>query len=67
VKRPGVIYEAVLIPDDADGILNQAGAVPTEAEAHRVLDIWTAEGRREPVLINIVLVYGTAGLWQPDS
>jgi hypothetical protein len=48
------------------GILYQAGAFPTEAEAQRVLDIWTAEGRREPMLFNIVPVYSTADEWQAD-
>lgn len=52
--------------DDGDGILYQAGAFPTEAEAQRVLDIWTAEGRCEPMLMNIVPVYSTADEWQAD-
>jgi hypothetical protein len=66
VTQPRVIYEAVLMRDDGDGILHQAGAFPTEAEAQKVLDIWTAEGRREPMFINLVPVYATAEEWQED-
>jgi len=52
--------------DDGDGIVYQAGAFPTEAEAQKVLDVWTAEGRREPMHINVVPVYGTAEEWQAN-
>ena len=66
VSRPGVIYEAVLLRDDEDGILHQAGAFPSEEEAQKVLDVWTAEGRRGPMAINVVRVYNTADEWQAD-
>jgi len=46
--------------DESDGILYQAEAFPTEAEAQKVHDIWTAEGQREPMAVNIVPVYSTA-------
>jgi len=52
--------------DDGDGIVYQAGAFPTEAEAHQVLDVWTAEGRREPMHINVVPVYGKTEEWQAN-
>jgi hypothetical protein len=52
--------------DDGDGILHQAGAVPSEAEAQKVCDVWTAEGRREPMAINLVPVYNTAEELQAD-
>ena len=66
VTRTGILYEAVLMRDDGDGIVYQAGAFPTEAEAQKVLDIWSAEGRREPMHINVVPLYGTAEEWQAD-
>jgi hypothetical protein len=66
MSRPKVIYEAVLLRDDEEGILHQAGAFPTEQEAQKVLDVWSAEGRREPMAINIVCIYNTADEWQAD-
>jgi hypothetical protein len=64
VTLPEVVFEPVLMRDDGDGIIYQAGAFPSEDEAQKVLDIWAAEGRREPMCINIVPVYGTADEWQ---
>jgi hypothetical protein len=66
VTRPGVIYEAVLMREDGDYIVYQAGGFPTEAEAQKVLDVWTAESRREPMHINVVPPYGSAEEWQAN-
>jgi hypothetical protein len=52
--------------EDGDGIVYQAGAFPTEAESQKVLDIWTAEGRCQPMHVNAVPVYSTAEQWQAD-
>jgi hypothetical protein len=60
------LYEAVLLRDDEDVVVYQAGAFLTEAEAQKVLDIWRAEGRREPMAINVVTVYQSAEEWQAD-
>jgi hypothetical protein len=38
-------------------------AFPTEAEAQKELDIWTAEGQREPIAIKVVPLYSTAEEW----
>jgi hypothetical protein len=51
---------------DEEGIVYQASAFPTEAEAQKVLDVWLAEGRREPMAINVVSVYDSADEWQAD-
>ncbi|MET8835996.1 hypothetical protein ABZV78_19035 [Micromonospora sp. NPDC004540] len=63
---PEILYEAVLMRDDEDGIVYQAGAFTTEAEAQKVLDIWQAEGRTEPMAINLVPVYRSAEDWDAD-
>lgn len=63
---PRLLYEAVLLRDDEDGIVYQAGAFTTEAEAQKVLDVWRAEGRQEPMAINLVAVYDSAQEWQAD-
>jgi hypothetical protein len=60
------LYEPVLLRDDDDGIIYQAGAFTSEAEAQRVLDIWRAEGQPQPMAINIVPVYQSAEDWQAD-
>jgi hypothetical protein len=66
VNAPRILYEAVLLRSDEDGVIHQAGAFPTEAEAQKVLDIWKTEGRTEPMTINLVSVYDTADQWQAD-
>ena len=58
------IYIPVLMREDLEGILYQAGAFPTEAEAQRVLDLWARDGRSEPMLINVVQIYATADEWE---
>ncbi|MFF4122898.1 hypothetical protein ACIBI0_02365 [Microbispora rosea] len=63
---PEILYEAVLLRDDEDGIVYQAGAFTTEAEAQKVLDVWRAEGRTEPMVINLVPVYQSAEDWQAN-
>jgi hypothetical protein len=67
VPEPRLLYEPVPLSDDGNGLVHQAGAFPPEAEAQKVLDIWRAEGRREPMAINIVPVYQSAEDWQADS
>lgn len=52
--------------DDDEGVIYQAGAFPTEAEAQKVVDIWRAEGRQERMAINIVPFYQSAEEWQAD-
>lgn len=66
MPEPRCLYEPVLLRGDEDGIVYQAGAFPSEAEAQKVLDIWRAEGRREPMAINLVPVYQSAEDWQAD-
>jgi hypothetical protein len=66
VPEPRVLYEAVLLRSDEDGIVYQAGAFSTEAEARKVLDVWRAEGRQEPMAVNLVAVYDSAEEWQAD-
>lgn len=66
VLEPRLLYEAVLLREDEDGIVYQAGAFPSEAEAQKVLDIWRAEGRQEPMAVNVVAVYQSAEDWQAD-
>jgi hypothetical protein len=61
-----VLFEPVLMRADDDGIVYQAGAFSSEAEAQKVLDIWRAEGRQEPMAINLVPVYESAEAWQAD-
>ncbi|MFI7212769.1 hypothetical protein [Micromonospora maritima] len=63
---PEILYEAVLMRNDQDGIVYQAGAFTTEVEAQKVLDIWRAEGRTEPMAINLVPVYRSAEDWDAD-
>jgi hypothetical protein len=60
------MYEPVLLRDDEDAIVHQAGAFATEAEAQKVLDVWRAEGRQEPMAVNLVHVYDSAQEWQAD-
>ena len=60
------IYVPVLMRDDLDGILYQAGAFPTEAEAQKVLDGWARDGRPEPMFINVVRFYATADEWEAE-
>jgi hypothetical protein len=52
VPEPRVLYEAVLLRSDEDGIVYQAGAFSTEAEAQKVLDVWRAEDRQEPMAVH---------------
>jgi hypothetical protein len=66
VSEPEVLYEAVLLRDDGDGIVYQAGAFQTEDEAQKVLDILRVEGQPEPMTINLVPVYQSAEDWQAD-
>jgi hypothetical protein len=66
MEEPRVLYEPVLLRDDEDGVVYQAGVFPTQDEAKKVLDIWRAEGRQEPMLINIVPVYQSAEEWKSD-
>jgi hypothetical protein len=66
VKPPKILYEAVLLRSDEDGIIYQAGAFATEAEAQEVLDILQREGRSEPMAINVVGVYDSVDQWQAD-
>jgi hypothetical protein len=66
VPEPRVLYEAVLLREDEDGLVYQAGAFPSEAEAQKVLDIWRAEGRREPMAVNVVAVYQSVEDWQAN-
>ncbi|NJC69867.1 hypothetical protein HC031_09065 [Planosporangium thailandense] len=65
-REPRLLYEPVLLRDDEEGIVYQAGAFSTEAEAQKVIDIWRAEGRREPTAINLVTVYESAEQWEAD-
>ena len=66
VPKPRVLWEPVLLRDDEEGIIHWPGAFPTETEAQKVLDVWRAEGRREPMAINVVHVYDSAEDWQAD-
>ena len=66
VPEPRVLWEPVLLRDDDEGVIHQAGAFPTEAEAQMVLDVWRAEGRRDLMGINVVPVYDSAEEWQAD-
>uniref|UniRef100_UPI00331C8F45 hypothetical protein n=1 Tax=Micromonospora sp. NPDC126480 TaxID=3155312 RepID=UPI00331C8F45 len=63
---PELLYEAVLMRDDEEGIVYQAGAFTTEAEAQKVLDTWRVEGRTEPMSINLVPLYRVVEEWQAD-
>ena len=65
-REPEVLYEPVLLDETEDGIIYQAGAFRVEAEAHAVLAIWRAEGRSEPMAINVVPVYDSAEGWNAD-
>jgi EmrB/QacA subfamily drug resistance transporter len=60
---PRLMYEPVLLKADRIAVIHQAGAFLSEDEARRVLDIWRAEGRREPMGINITAVYANADEW----
>lgn len=64
--RLDALYEPELLSDDEEYAIHQAGAFPSEEEAQKVLDIWTSEGRNEPMAINIVTVYETAEEWLSD-
>jgi hypothetical protein len=66
MPAPRLLYEPVMLRADEDGMIVQAGAFPSEAEAQKVLDIWRGEGRREPLAINIVPVFDSAEQWQAD-
>lgn len=66
MPKPRLLYEAVLLCGDEDGIVYQAGAFPSEAEAQKVLDILKAEGHRQPMAINLVTVYQSAEDWQAN-
>lgn len=61
-----MLYEPVLLDDADEGIIYQAGAFRSEADAQAVLDIWRAEGRTEPMSINLVTVYESVSEWQAD-
>lgn len=63
---PVILYEAVRLTDDGDAVVYQAGAFTTEAEAQKVLDIWRAEGRTEPMAINLVTLYRNVEEWQAN-
>jgi hypothetical protein len=58
------IYEPVLLTTDQEGIFYQAGAFLTESDAQAVLDVWQAEGRTEPMAINVVPVFANVDDWQ---
>ena len=66
MAEPRLLYEPVLLSGDEDGIVHQAGAFTSEDEAQKVLDVWQAEGRREPMAINLVPVYQSAEDWQAN-
>jgi len=61
-----VLWEPVLLRDDEEGTIHSPGAFPTEAEAQKLLDVWRAEGRREPMAISVVNVYDTGEDCQAD-
>lgn len=54
---PNRLYEPVLITKDGEGILFQAGAFRTHADAQAVLEIWRSEGRTEEMAVNVVTVW----------
>lgn len=61
---PGQLYEPVLVADDGEGIVYQAGAFETEAEAQAVLEIWRSEGRSEEMAVNVVQVFRSVDEWR---
>ena len=63
---PELLYEAVQIAPDGDGVIYQAGAFRTEADAQAVLAVWRAEGRTEQMAVNLVPVYSSVEQWQAD-
>jgi hypothetical protein len=49
-----------------DGIVYQAGAFRSEADAQAVLEVWRAEGRTEPMAVNGVPRFGSVQSWQAN-
>lgn len=63
---PVVLWLPCLVDSATDQVVYEAGAFTTEEEAQKVLDIWHAEGRTEPMALNIVHFYETSGEWVSD-
>ena len=63
---PRVVWVPVLLTEDEEHQIYQGGAFSDELEAQKVLDVWRAEGRREPMAINVITCYDTADEWEAD-
>ena len=61
-----VVWVPVILTEDEEHQIDQGGEFSDEAEARKVLDVWRAEGHREPMAINVITCYETADEWEAD-
>ena len=63
---PLTLWVPCLLDSTSDQVIFEAAAFMTETEAQRVLDVWRAEGRTEPMAVNIIPLYETSDEWLAD-
>lgn len=63
---PTTLWLPCLLDADSDQIIHEAGAFASEVEAEKVLAIWRAEGRTEPMAVNIVPFHDSSDDWYED-
>lgn len=64
IDLPGQLYEPVLVTEDGEGVVYQAGVFETGAEAQEVLEIWRSEGRTDEMAVNVVQVFRSVDEWR---